>query len=70
MANKRANEGKPIAIGKGDGTVNIQSLRQCRRVTNADKVVELAGNIDHGSVLSDPAAQEEIGKALQQLLAR
>jgi hypothetical protein len=40
------------------------------RVTNADKVVELAGNIDHGNVLSDPAAQEEIGKALQQLLAR
>jgi hypothetical protein len=31
VANKRANEGKPVAIGKGDGTVNIQSLRQCRR---------------------------------------
>jgi hypothetical protein len=31
VADKHTNEGKPITIGKGDGTVNLQSLRQCNR---------------------------------------
>ncbi|WIA41156.1 hypothetical protein OEZ86_004776 [Tetradesmus obliquus] len=70
VANTRTKTGSPIAVGKGDGTVNLRSLRECNRVTSADRVTELGGDINHGTVVTDPAAHAEVGRALQQLLAQ
>eukprot|EP00775_Hariotina_reticulata_P012030 gene12030-12175_t len=58
-----------LVIGKGDGTVNLESLRLCSRLTNRRRITELGGEINHNGVLTDTYAQYAVVNALRSILS-
>ncbi|KAF8073211.1 Pla2g15 [Scenedesmus sp. PABB004] len=59
----------PRTMGDGDGVVNVESMRLCSRLTNASRIFELGGGVNHGNVVYHPDALDVVKTVLREVLS-